>query len=493
MREFRWPANPPPPDPDLLEAIRGAAADAVPPDHRSELTIEVDPVGRVPVLRGRLSDWSMVVAAGHAAARRWADGQTVNPGDVVVDISTPDGADVGGPELGRPELAPPDASTPDGVRTASRSVAGDLPDAVDVVVIGAGISGLMVGYELIRTGARVAVVDAAARIAAGTTAWNNGMVHPGHDPRPGTAKALLNVQGNERWAQIAQEIGLPFHRRPSLVVGFGSADDAGLRRYAERARVNGVPGAELLSGADARRVEPRLSTAVSAALRTPSTASIDPVRAAQLLAVAIRKRGGTVTLTAPVHSIATEDGAVRGVRIGNRHITAPLVVNAAGVFADVLAATAGSRRYSIHPRRGTLILFDPGADETYPVSVGPVPGPYSKGGGMTARPDGSTTGGPTAVEQRSRIALPPTPAEIDGILELGSRIYPGFPMAAVVAVGSAVRAVTYSEDFVIGPAPGVPGLVDVAGTQSPAIAASPAIAQRVVATLHRLGHLPNHP
>jgi glycerol-3-phosphate dehydrogenase len=62
---------------------------------------------------------------------------------------------------------------------------------------------------------------------------------------------------------------------------------------------------------------------------------------------------------------------------------------------------------------------------------------------------------------------------------------------AIVHVGSAVRAVTYSEDFIIGPAPGVIGLVDVAGMQSPAIASAPAIAGYVVDALSRLGYIPN--
>lgn len=481
MTAFRWPASPPLPDRALLEAIGQDARAAVPPDFRFGITVEIAPVSRVPVVQMRpLPEWSMVVAAGHAAARRWVDGRGPNLGDVVVDADPPaDPSPVGVPRFGSDEPSVP--------------VTGDLPDEADVVVIGAGISGLMTGYRLIRAGLRVAVVDAAARIAAETTAWNNGMVHPGHDPQPGTAKALLNVRGNDQWAAVARDIGLPFERRPSLVVGFGPDDDDGLHRYADRARVNGVPGAALIDGGEARRLEPRLSGAVSAALCTPSTASIDPVRAAQLLAAAIRRRGGTVTLSAPVDSIDTEDGAVRGVQIGTRQIAAPLVVNAAGVVADVLAATAGSRRYSIHPRRGTLILFDPGADEPYPISVGPVPGQYSKGGGMTARPDGLTTGGPTAVEQRSRTPIPPTRAEIDHILALGAKIYPRFPLASVVAVGSAVRAVTYSEDFVIGPAPGIPGLIDVAGTQSPAIASAPAIAELVVESLRRLGHLPHQP
>ena len=129
-----------------------------------------------------------------------------------------------------------------------------------------------------------------------------------------------------------------------------------------KAQVNGVPGAELISGDRAREVEPRLSAAISGALYLPTTASIDPVMVAESLAAKLRGLGGTVSLLTEVSAITVESGRVTGVQVGERHVAAPLVINAAGVYADVLAATAGSRRYSIHPRRGSLMLFDPGAE-----------------------------------------------------------------------------------------------------------------------------------
>ena len=101
-----------------------------------------------------------------------------------------------------------------------------------MVVIGAGICGMMTAYYLARAGLFVAVLDAASRIGEMTTSWNNGMVHPGHDPKPGTLKALLNIRGNAEWAPVMQSLGLPFERRPSLVVGFGEADKSSPRQFA---------------------------------------------------------------------------------------------------------------------------------------------------------------------------------------------------------------------------------------------------------------------
>lgn len=475
MSTRSWPLAPEPPSAGTLNDVLAAARAVVDADQAPANSLEVhaEPISGVPVLTGLLPTWADVVRAGHAAASAWVAVRHDNPSDVVVDIA-PAVAEPAAPEVARVLL-----------HTA------EIPDSADVVVIGAGICGMMTAYHLARAGLSVVVLDAASRIGEMTTSWNNGMVHPGHDPKPGTMKALLNIRGNAQWSAVMESIGLSFERRASLVVGFGQADEARLNDLLSRARANGVPGAELVSGDRVRELEPRLSASIGGALYLPTTASIDPVAVAEALAVKVRSSGGIVCLMTEVTSITVEAGRVTGVQVGERHVAAPLVINAAGVYADSLAATAGSRRYSIHARRGSLVLFDPGADARYLTSIWQVPGAYSKGCGMTARPSGFTTGGPTAVEQQSRTSLPPSQAEIDDILTAGEKIYPAFPLGNIVHVGSAVRAVTYSEDFIIGPAPGVIGLVDVAGTQSPAIASAPAIAAYVVQALDRLGYIPD--
>ena len=95
------------------------------------------------------------------------------------------------------------------------------------------------------------------------------------------------------------------------------------------------------------------------------------------------------------------------------------------------------------------------------------------------------------MEQPGRFPGPPTREEIEYILALGARLLPAFPLGAVVAVDSAVRAATYGEDFVIGAVPGLTGLVEAAGTQSPGVASAPAIAGAVAAELGELGWLPS--
>ena len=225
-----------------------------------------------PVLTGELATWDDVVRAGHAAAAAWVTLRNDNPGDVVVDIS-------------------PEQSEPASVGAARVSLhTQQIPDSADVVVIGAGICGMATAFALARAGLGVAVLHSASRIGEMTTSWNNGMVHPCHDPKPGTLMALLNIRGNAEWSELMQALGLFFERRASLVVGFGDADDARLEGLLSKAQVNGVPGAELISAIEHVRWSLGSVLPSAAPYTVPTTASIDPVMVAESLAAELRGR-----------------------------------------------------------------------------------------------------------------------------------------------------------------------------------------------------------
>ena len=90
----------------------------------------------------------------------------------------------------------------------------------DVIIIGCGVTGAATAYELARYKLRVAVLEAANDIAAGTTKANSAIIHAGYDPEPGTLMARLNVEGNRLTGEICEKLQVPFKRVGSLVVAF---------------------------------------------------------------------------------------------------------------------------------------------------------------------------------------------------------------------------------------------------------------------------------
>lgn len=346
---------------------------------------------------------------------------------------------------------------------------------------------MAVARGLVRSGHDVLVLEAGGAIGGATTSWNNGMIHSGLDPTPGTLKARLNVRGNLLWPALATELDIPFLSTGSLLAILNQRDVDQLQRFLDRARSNGVPGVEILDGSRALELEPRLNPRVMAALWTPTAAYIDSLEAAYAMAEDVREHGGKIVLKAPVIGVEVQDGRVVGVRTPSAQIETRLVVNAAGLNADKLAALAGCQRYSIHPRRGTLVIFSEEAGQPFRRAVGLPPLAYTKGGGLTPRPGGTMVGGPSAVEQADRYRATPADEEIEEILEKGAELLPSFPLDAVREVGAGLRAATYTEDFIIGPAPGISGFYDVAGMQSPGVASAPAVVEIVLEHLRQGG------
>lgn len=150
----------------------------------------------------------------------------------------------------------------------------------DVIVIGAGVAGAAVARKLSRLDLAVLVLEAGNDIACGATRANSAIVHAGFDPEPGGLKARFNVEGSRLFPQWARELGFPYKRNGSLVLGFTAEDDALLRELWRRAIRNGVEDASLLSGEQVRLSEPSVNPDVRCALLAESGAICDPYQVA---------------------------------------------------------------------------------------------------------------------------------------------------------------------------------------------------------------------
>lgn len=150
----------------------------------------------------------------------------------------------------------------------------------DVIVIGAGVAGAAVARELYRLDLAVLVLEAGNDIAYGATRANSAIVHAGFDPEPGGLKARFNVEGSRLFPQWARELGFPYKRNGSLVLGFTAEDDALLRELWRRAIRNGVEDVSLLSGEQVRLLEPSVNPDARCALLAESGAICDPYQVA---------------------------------------------------------------------------------------------------------------------------------------------------------------------------------------------------------------------
>ena len=346
----------------------------------------------------------------------------------------------------------------------------------DVVIIGCGVVGAATAYELARYKLRVAVLEAAADIAAGTTKANSAIIHAGYDPEPGTLMARLNVEGNRLTGEICEKLQVPFKRVGSLVVAFSPEQLPTLRTLYDRGCKNGVPGLRLLSGEQARAMEPGLSEEVCGALLAPSAGIIDPWGFAIAMAETAVRGGVELRRDCPVTGIEdTGAGFVLHTPAGD--VTARFVLNAAGVDADRVHEMLEPNDWQTLPSRGEYYLLDKSEHDRVSRVIFQCPGPEGKGVLVAPTIHGNLICGPNAEAVEDRLDLGNTAAGMAEVRAKASRSVPGIQWRQNIRNFAGLRANTTRSDFIIEESKAHPGFIDLAGIKSPGLSSAPAIAK----------------
>jgi glycerol-3-phosphate dehydrogenase len=348
----------------------------------------------------------------------------------------------------------------------------------DVTIVGGGVVGCAIAHRLSGTRASVRLVEARAEVGFGTSKANSGIIHSGHRWPPGTLKGELGWRGNRRWGDLAAELGFGFRVTGDLTCAFDEADVGVLEEMQAWGAERGIPGLEMWDSARIRREEPNLSTRVIAALHAPDTAVVNPYEACFALIDDARRNGVEVSTGEPVESIAAGDGGFE-VTTAHHRFETRLLVNAAGVDADRVAALAGAGAFTLRARKGEEYLLDKRLEGIVRRVIYPCPTETSKGILVIPTFDGTVMVGPTAELVDDRYDLTTTTGGAEDVFSSAARLVPRIRSEDCIAEFAGIRAVAPDEDFIVAPA-SIPGLVNVAGIQSPGLTAAPAIAEMVV-------------
>lgn len=356
----------------------------------------------------------------------------------------------------------------------------------DVIIIGGGVIGAAVARRLARCPLKVAVLEAQNDVANGTTKANSAIIHAGYDPEPGTLMARLNVEGNRMMGPLCEELDVPFRRTGSLVLAFGTDQQPKLEELYRRGTANGVPGLRLLSGNEARELEPNLSQEVTGALLAPSAGIVDPWGLALALLENAVTNGVELFRRCPVTAVKAEgDAFVLTTPQGD--FAARYVINAAGVDADKVRALLESPDYTVHPNRGEYYLLDKTEGNQVSRVIFQCPGPEGKGVLVAPTVHGNLLVGPNAEAVEDRRDLGNTADALDFVRRRALQSIPGLNLRQNIRNFSGIRANTDRGDFVIETSPSHPHWLDLAGICSPGLSSAPAIADYAARLLAEQG------
>ena len=360
----------------------------------------------------------------------------------------------------------------------------------DVVIIGAGVIGCGIARELSKYDFHCIVVDKENDVSVGASKANNGNIHPGHAVKKGTLKHKLNILGNRMYDEWAKDLQFEFQRNGLMYIAWEEEYLPALKRRYTKGLENGVDGIRYISGEEAMAIEPelkKLDTPPIAAVWLPSLAHVEPYEVTIALAENAAENQVKFMLNTKVCDIV-HDGRIQAVVTSRGVIETKYVINAAGVYADDISRMAGDVSYTIHPRKGTIVLLDKAKTYPYKPQLGfvsnklenrmmNVKNKESKGGGCCKTPEGNYLLGPSAKEVWNK---EDTSCDAEGIAyALSCCQHKGVGEKDVIRSFAGVRAADFKEDFIIEKSEVTSGLIHVAGIQSPGLSAAPAIAKMV--------------
>ena len=355
---------------------------------------------------------------------------------------------------------------------------------IDVFIIGCGIVGTAVAYELSRYNLKVTAVDRLNDIAGEATRANSGLVHAGFDPEPGTLMAKLNVRGSKLTRDLCAKLDVHYMQNGAFVLGFEEGDKATIEKLYRQGIDNKVPGLEIISGDKAREMEPRLSNEVVCALNAPSAAIVSPWDFAVALAETAAKNGVEFALSTNVTGINAIDGGY-SVTTSQGEYKTKLVVNAAGLYADEVHSFLQEPDFKILPSRGQYFLLDKTAGSTVSRTIFQCPNKFGKGIMVSPTVYGNLLIGPSSENVKSRKETSTDQQTLEHIWKTAAKSVPGLNIRDNIRNFAGVRAIADTNDFIIREA--TKGFYDLAGIKSPGLTAAPAIAEELVGQMEASG------
>ena len=232
----------------------------------------------------------------------------------------------------------------------------------NIIIIGGGVIGLGIGWQLAKAGASVTIYE---RARAGRAAsWAAaGMLAPlaeAHSEEPELLK--LGSQSLERYPQWVGELetdaemSIGYRVEGTLIVGL-EPDDTHQLQHLYTAQQDLGLDVEWLTGREAREMESALSPRITAAIRCSTDYQVDNRLMLQALQQAYQACGGVLHENSNIEKIVIENGVATGVQTQNSFQEADVLILAAGCWSAQIEGMPDAIVPPVRPVKGQMLAL----------------------------------------------------------------------------------------------------------------------------------------
>ena len=366
-------------------------------------------------------------------------------------------------------------------------------EQVDCVVIGAGVVGLAVAREMALQGRETILLEREGSFGTISSARNSEVIHAGIYYPKDTLKAKLCVAGNRLLYEYCRTHQVGTQPYGKLIVADESQVND-LQAILYKAQNNGVPGIKMISGEEAKILEPKLQC--FAAILSESTGIVDSHAFMLSLLGGFEDAGGMIAYHSPLMSakpIGQGAGGGFELTIGGpdgMKLQTKLLINCAGMSAPAVAHKIEGLHQDQIPKayfaKGNYFSLSGKSPFTH--LIYPIPEPGGLGVHLTLDMAGQAKFGPDVewleIENEDQIDYTVNPKRGEGFYEAIRRYWPELKDNSLQPDYSGVRAKivppnTPAGDFCFNSPQdhGLQGLYNLYGFESPGLTSSIAIAQ----------------
>jgi len=369
----------------------------------------------------------------------------------------------------------------------------------DMVIIGAGVVGCAVARELSKYKVNIAVLEKEDDVGWGISCRNSGVVHAGFNNKPGTLMAQFCVEGNKSFAELCNQLDVPYKKIGKLVVAKKKEEIKGLQKLKQQGDTNGIDNLQIIDLNEVKRLEPNVSGI--AALYSPETAITSPYLLTIALAENALNNGVKFFLNTEVKSITRLNNSHFKINTTKEEFISSYIINSAGLYADKIARMVGTKKYHLYPCRGEYHILDKNVSWLINHLIYPVPQAGAGGLGIHLTPtiDGNILIGPSNEYIKSKDNLSVTSSVMKMLSSEARKFLPLISPGYIIRSYSGLRAkqAPSSEggfwDFVIEESDTVDNFINLIGIESPGLTAAQPIAKKVVKIINKKERLNSNP